>query len=196
MLAEVTYNCFTSMGTEQFTENFFIKLASDVDKTAILALESRLLEREVSLCLKIVPRMKMFLEVRKPSIILPTLVFGAYKASGKGVSVAMKNELLKGSISEEVSMKNVTQITRGIAKYHAASMSYIFATGKDNFVREFPHQDGSIFNNDEMFARVNSELKVIAYFNEIFVSFQLTFMSGIFSVAPSCSWIVWPTQNV
>ena len=157
MLTEVTYTCFTSMGTEMFKENFFIKMATEK-----IALESRLMEREVSLCLRIVPRMKMFLEANNPYICLPKFVFGAFNASGKGVLVAMNNDLAKEMITGEASTKRVRKIIRDVAKYHAASMSFITATGKENFVKEFPHQDGSIFNNDEMFAHVNSELKVIA----------------------------------
>ena len=146
------------MGTEHFTDNFFIKLATEDDKIAI---ESRLMEREVSTCLRIIPRIKMSLENKGPSLALPKVVYGSYDASGKGVLVAIKNNLLKEDIYEEISMKKMRRLLGSLSKYHAASMSYIRAIGNENFIKEFPHQDGSIFNNEEMFSHVNKTLKVI-----------------------------------
>ena len=161
MIVKVDYQCFTSMGNESFNCNFYIKLAADDELSHQIGVESRLMEREVSTYLRILPRMKLLLGDRWPYIPFSEPVYGAFKASGDGILVANEDSSFTClDNTENVSLKKIQLILNKIAKYQAATLSFISREGIENVKKEFSHLDGSIYNNDASFNFVNRQLQV------------------------------------
>jgi len=165
-LAHVKFNCFTSMGTESFEHKFVIKMASDNTTGHKIAVESRLMEREVQTYLRLVPRMKMSLE--SPELALPLIepIFGAYNAQGEGVLVSFeirKNNYKLRSIAQEPNMNTVSKIMMNLARFHSTTAAYINKVGHEQFLKEFPHLDGPIYSNESVFTQVMKELQEFSY---------------------------------
>ena len=166
----VEFNCFTSMGSETFCYKFYIKMSSEDEVRHSVALESRLMEREIGTYLRLVPKLQMSLNTINEDHFLPIpdIIYGSYQGSGEGIIVAMdlaEKGFSQLDISDDIILPTVVTVLQSLAKFHAISAAYISKVGLIQLQKEFPHVDGPIYNNDNIFQEVNKDLKVYKHSN-------------------------------
>jgi len=67
-------------------------------------------------------------------------------------------------ISDDIILPTVVTVLQSLAKFHAISAAYISKVGLIQLQKEFPHVDGAIYNNDNIFQEVNKDLKEFSQF--------------------------------
>ena len=164
-LITVSFNCFTSMGSEKFIYNLFVKMASEDDHHHEISKEARLMEREVGIYMKMMPRLKMLLNIEADANLLPfsEVIYGAYQGSGDGIIVAMdlyKEYFSPLNLSDKPLLNTLIKIIEHLARFHAASAAFIRKTGSKEFDREFPQISGSFYDSNGVFNKTMSQLQV------------------------------------
>ena len=160
------------MGSETFCYKLYVKMATEDEVRHSIALESRLMEREIGTHLRLVPRLQMSLNNTNQNNFLPIpeIIYGAYQGSGEGIIVAMdlsEKGFSNLDISDDLILPTVVTVLQSLAKFHATSAAYISKVGQTQLLKDFPHLDGPVYNNDNIFQEVNRELKVSCGYNPL-----------------------------
>ena len=145
-------------------------MSSEDEVRHSVALESRLMEREIGTYLRLVPKLKTSLNTINEDHFLPIpdIIYGSYQGSGEGIIVAMdlaEKGFSQLDISDDIILPTVVTVLQSLAKFHAISAAYICKVGLHQLQKEFPHVDGAIYNNDNIFQEVNKDLKVFKHSN-------------------------------
>ena len=64
------------------------------------------------------------------------------------------------TISEDLTCTEATNILHNLAKLHTATAVYLTKVGQEQFLKDFPHLDSSVYTTEGMFNRVNRDLQV------------------------------------
>jgi len=166
-LITVSFNCFTSMGSEQFTYNLFVKMASEDENCHEIAKEARLMEREVGVYMKMIPRLKMILNIEADANLLPLsdVIYGAYQGSGDGILVAMdlyREHFSPLNLSDQLSLSSLITIVETLAKFHATSAAFLKRTAYKEFEREYPQISGSFYDSNGVFNKTMKQLQDVS----------------------------------
>lgn len=166
-LIAVSFNCFTSMGSEKFTYNLFVKMASEDENCHEIAKEARLMEREVGVYMKMIPRLKMILNIEADTNLLPfsDVIYGAYQGSGDGILVAMdlyREHFSPLNLSDQLSLSSLITIVETLAKFHATSAAFFKKTAYKEFEREYPQISGSFYDSNGVFNQTMKQLQEVS----------------------------------
>jgi len=179
----VNYTCNTSMGRENIQYKLYFKMSVLEGQGQEVAIEAQLMEKEVETLLKLYPRVrKMIAEKnmeKEVSLPLPEIVYGSYSSSGEGVIVAMnmmEEGYSKPDYSMGMSLTTMVSTVEALAKIHATSALFMAQEGQEEFMREFPHLEGSFYESEAVFKHTSRLLKVIQISKD---DFYLIF-AGIF----------------
>ena len=161
----VSFKCFTSMGSEKFTYNLFVKMASEDRHFHEIAKEARLMEREVGIYMKMMPKLRMVLNMEADASLLPLsdVIYGAYQSAGDGILVAMdvyKQNFFPLNFSDQPSLTSLIKIVEHLAIFHAASAAFLKKTGNKEFEREYSQISGSFYDSNGVFNQTMSQLQV------------------------------------
>ena len=153
------------MGSEQFTYNLFVKMASEDENCHEIAKEARLMEREVGVYMKMIPRLKMILNIEADANLLPLsdVIYGAYQGSGDGILVAMdlyREHFSPLNLSDQLSLSSLITIVETLAKFHATSAAFLKRTAYKEFEREYPQISGSFYDSNGVFNKTMKQLQV------------------------------------
>lgn len=160
----VSFNCFTSMGSEEFTYNLFVKMASEDRHFHEIAKEARLMEREVGIYMKMMPRLRMVLNMEADASLLPLsdVIYGAYQSGGDGILVAMdvyKQNFFPLNFSDQPSLTSLIKIVEHLGLFHAASAAFLKKTGNKEIEREYSQISGSFYDSNGIFNQTMSQLQ-------------------------------------
>ena len=160
------------MGSEKFTYNLFVKMASEDGHCHEIAKEARLMEREIGIYMKMMPRLRMVLNIEADASILPLsdVIYGSYQGSGDGIWVAMdlfKQNFSSLNLSDQLSLTSLIKIVENLAKFHAASAAFLKKTGYEEFEREYPQLSGSFYDTNGVFNQTMKNLQVPLHCNNL-----------------------------
>ena len=153
------------MGRETLSCNLFVKMASEDENGHDISREAKLMEREVGIYQRLLPRLRMLLNIEADHNLLPLseIIYGAYQETGEGILVAMdlcKDNFSPLDVSSQPPLKSLVTVVENLAKFHAASAAFINKIGLKEFEREFPQVSGSFYDSNGVFNQTMRELQV------------------------------------
>ena len=140
-------------------------MASEDENCHEIAKEARLMEREVGIYMKMIPRLKMILNIDADSNLIPLsdVIYGAHQGSGDGILVAMdlyKEYFSPLNLCDQLSLTSLIKIVETLAKFHATSAAFIKRTSYPEFEREYPQISGSFYDSNGVFNQTMKQLQV------------------------------------
>ena len=140
-------------------------MASEDENCHEIAKEARLMEREVGIYMKMIPRLKMILNIDADSNLIPLsdVIYGAYQGSGDGILVAMdlyREHFSPLNLCDQLSLTSLIKIVETLAKFHATSAAFLKRTSYTEFEREYPQISGSFYDSNGVFNQTMKQLQV------------------------------------
>jgi len=128
-IIEIKFKCFTSMGNEECSMGFFLKLLPSAaiingEKNRNAARRNKVFQREVNVTFGILPQIQKAALTKGLSLAIPEIVYGSHDTKGNGV-VLLIGEEKRGYLSPKqysgLSMAEVREVIDQISQIHAVS---------------------------------------------------------------------------
>lgn len=158
------FQCYTTMGHEQCTMSFFLKLLPSAaivngDKNRNMSRKLKVFPREVKCTFGILPQVQKFAQQQQNALTLaiPEIVYGSHDTKGNGVIVCT-NEEKKGFLSPRqysgLTLPEVTVVIDRISEIHAATTAMLISKSETDFsVLNQQHVDSALKEDTDLVFR-------------------------------------------